>query len=932
MKRTITCLSVLLCLAACSEKFEISQEQETGMVFSATMNDTKVGFGERSGNTIPLLWKEGDCISVNGAQSDPLGPAQAGRAVAKFSVNTIEAAEYTVVYPAAAYNGETVTLPAWQSNTPDGEPQAAIIAGRSSSTDVSMNNFCAFVKLTVCQSSSETIRTIKLFSCDKTPMSGDFTLDFSGQRLVAGGNNQAVAYVSNESGMPYSEGKVSVVVCVPSGTYPKGFAIAASTTDGAQMALKSYGNGLTLQPGELVIMPQVTFADDGVAFSGGNGTQGSPYILRTAEDLKTLSDMSNSADYDSVKDAWFEQEADIDLSSFTSFMPVCNTESRPFAGHYEGNGFKVSGLHNGGLFGFCGSCTVQGISLAGNVVSSTAKTGLLAGTLKGGNYINIYVYGSVSGTTQVGGLAGYIDNTEAVVVKGCSSYADVTATSCYAGGIAGHVRASAPALMDRCAAYGSIKAEYAAGGIAGLSIIPTSNPPQAKIAYTNCLYSGRLIEVTGNYGENGNGMAGGIVGWLRNMDASASSQQILNCVTYIQKITYASNPNGKATLYPCCGGIVGLQDKNLNGNTVQGCYSDFKLCRLYRDEVNMTKLVDNCNEAADNVCVYYGGIYGKSSTALVYNHCYFDNSTKMGPGYSSLTAKTDVGQPGNYSSLVTKLNAFVSSYSGEYELAQWEKDARGCVVPLGMTTDCGGRMPLRISVIGDSISTFRSWIPINYKVYYWDNRAVDSKTSDVTWEKTYWGALATRFFDDAIIEKNIAWSGSCTSNCDDQSKTPGFTTRFADSGIGAPDVVLIHGGTNDWNRNLNADKPNVDNTEGFSYSQYVTDAAMNRLFNADINDLDTKCYLDSYVKLVRMIHAENPQAKIVCVIGDRPDLAMVDGVKRIADHYDFCRYSDFRTRGYNTLPKFSGSHPTAAGHAIMASEIYSNHGNWLENN
>lgn len=37
------------------------------------------------------------------------------------------------------------------------------------------------------------------------------------------------------------------------------------------------------------------------------------------------------------------------------------------------------------------------------------------------------------------------------------------------------------------------------------------------------------------------------------------------------------------------------------------------------------------------------------------------------------------------------------------------------------------------------------------------------------------------------------------------------------------------------------------------------------------------------------------------------------GEQQIAEHYDYVRIADVRQYGYNNLPKFKGSHPTAAG-------------------
>ena len=97
---------------------------------------------------------------------------------------------------------------------------------------------------------------------------------------------------------------------------------------------------------------------------------------------------------------------------------------------------------------------------------------------------------------------------------------------------------------------------------------------------------------------------------------------------------------------------------------------------------------------------------------------------------------------------------------------------------------------MRVGVIGDSISSYQDMIPAGYSYYY------PKSDCDVnTWQKTYWGLLITKYWN-AELDKNVSWSGGCVApNVAGKASGSDFVTRA--KGFVNPDVVLIHGGTND---------------------------------------------------------------------------------------------------------------------------------------
>lgn len=95
----------------------------------------------------------------------------------------------------------------------------------------------------------------------------------------------------------------------------------------------------------------------------------------------------------------------------------------------------------------------------------------------------------------------------------------------------------------------------------------------------------------------------------------------------------------------------------------------------------------------------------------------------------------------------------------------------------------------KISILGDSISTFSGWLyPSENVSYYTGNNAGVSAVSD-----TWWYKLITAL--GATLEKNNSWSGSAVSNCRGSYPKSGIQRC---TNLGNPDVIIVRMGTNDF--------------------------------------------------------------------------------------------------------------------------------------
>lgn len=253
---------------------------------------------------------------------------------------------------------------------------------------------------------------------------------------------------------------------------------------------------------------------------------------------------------------------------------------------------------------------------------------------------------------------------------------------------------------------------------------------------------------------------------------------------------------------------------------------------------------------------------------------------------------------------------------------------------------------LRVSVIGDSISTFDGWIPKGYNYHYPSKDGALLNVAD-----TYWYRLIYKKMSNAMLDKNISLSSSTVTKNTEVSKDKhyygrSFTERFIDQdGVGNPDIVIIHGGTNDRGHNdfelfpgsgpckTAAAPMEGDLDEVFA----VGDAARTR---NEVEDLPADDFCSAYVKLIRLLQERNPKIKIVCIIGDYITEGVEGSILQVAEHYGAKVVNLLRVNGFNDqvyMPKHdwsesnpSGCHPGIQGMHFIADKIYDELEPWLE--
>ena len=619
-------------------------------------------------------------------------------------------------------------------------------------------------------------------------------------------------------------------------------------------------------------------------------------------------------------------------------------------------------------FGFCGGlvaysdgCTFDGCSFEGKI-SSFGKciggiTGYAAGetvikNCRAANGSEVYTYyhvnggiaGAIVGDSVIencsaeayvgslgfwtGGIVGYVQNgTVKECVTGC--HASVNERQNNAGGIAGGVQplSGGSAVIDRCTAYCDVQGQYSVAGIAGTIV------PAGSVKISNCTYDGGALYSTGtNGGSNCYNLVGGICGWIQN---NSGGCVIENCAVRPSvvktSIQNAQTGSDNAISNGAVGGLVGFVHPNAS---LSNCYST----------LTPDKLLFKYQSITPSTFKNYGGVFGTQRNGVSFpSKCFYD---------SSIGCTTDSEEFAAYNTELTSAQitdgTLLAALNAASPEIPWVAGANGFPCLLCQIADPTPRttVPKRVSVIGDSISTFAGYIPAGYNYHY---PCADGSVTAVN--QTYWYRLIYDNMKDARLDMNMSYSGSAVTRSTNTSYSSNhwydncYVQRYLrQGGVGNPDIVLIHGGTNDWAHN---DCPLFPGSATCKTAPAPTPAQLASVFEAadaattrsQIEALGDTDFCSAYVKLVRLLQQQYPGVKIVCIIGDYLSEGVEQSLLLISSHYGLRAVDLLAVNGFNDqtyMPKHdfngsSGCHPNAVAMKFIAEKIYSELGSWLEN-
>ena len=251
--------------------------------------------------------------------------------------------------------------------------------------------------------------------------------------------------------------------------------------------------------------------------------------------------------------------------------------------------------------------------------------------------------------------------------------------------------------------------------------------------------------------------------------------------------------------------------------------------------------------------------------------------------------------PGHFSGAFTVVTSrYTYTFSRVFDAAQNKK------VEVALDFAAPDKQPKRkVGVLGDSISTFKgAMCNDTYSCFYpdddpnvasGDKEAVDSKT------KTYWWIVVNDLMKNGTLDANSSWSGKRVIHETSNGLPAGLVDRVGD--FIDPDIILIHGGTNDKNKD----------TPLGSYD-----------YDLPIEELDESYFRSAYVKMIRLLQERYEGVQLILIIGDMLSSDYANSITAIAAHYKL-PYVNFVGA---QLPKCKGSHPNYTGMKTMAKDIY----------
>ena len=164
----------------------------------------------------------------------------------------------------------------------------------------------------------------------------------------------------------------------------------------------------------------------------------------------------------------------------------------------------------------------------------------------------------------------------------------------------------------------------------------------------------------------------------------------------------------------------------------------------------------------------------------------------------------------------------------------------------------------KVSVLGDSYSTFVGVIPSNYSSFYPNDR------NDVTKIEQTWWSLYVKAKGYAL-EKNDSWGGTTicgTGYGGMNSSYSNFISRV--DSLGNPDIIFVFGGTNDaW-----ANSPMGE----YQYSDWTKD--------------DCKYFRPALACLIDMLQKRYAQAEICFILNSELREPINASMREVCKHYN----------------------------------------------
>lgn len=503
---------------------------------------THIGESE-DGTSYPLLWSEGDKISVNGVVSNALTADEAGgsNAVFTFDAEMLEA-PYCVAYPAA--EAGRVLFAANQNYVGDSSFERGVVTmcgyGENEKS-IRLRHLTGILKIGVV--GSATIKSAQISTIDRAPIAGAFNVDFESGRVEPSEAAEEIIVYSFGDGVVLNEDTPTYIhVAVPEGIYDELYVTLFDSKGGVMCTTVRANENKPLLAGKIRIFRKDN-KEQNILYKANK----EQFIIRDFASLIEFRNLVNLGNF--TKDAILVKDVVVPANDAT----LGSISGDKYTGILNGNGYAIKGLEYPLFYRMSGS--IKGLHLKdvkiGNKNHNTRAVGALVDTYTGTSITHCSVSGEITLTRDlvsenyIAGIVGSLDASRNCEISNCESdcriniriddtskssstfVAGVVAQSkgssanvtisfknntnrsaitvegsanksnLYVGGIVANVGTSSSAVFDGCCSSGDIVVNLnivqtvLAGGVIA-DYYRTSSESGCSLLATNCANSGTI--------------------------------------------------------------------------------------------------------------------------------------------------------------------------------------------------------------------------------------------------------------------------------------------------------------------------------------------------------------------------------------------------------------------------------------------------------
>lgn len=363
-----------------------------------SLEESRTQLGAEADGIYPVMWSEGDAISVNGTPSKSITIANGGK-VATFTFDGVVNYPYNIAYPAAAEG--KVLFAAKQSHTEStfANGAATMYGYAESEGGLKLNHLTGVLKIAV--QGDKTLSHAQISTIDRAPIAGTFAIDFASGEVSPTAESAVVINYSFGDGVQLSSTPLYMHIAVPEGEYDELYITLYDTEGGVMYAKTKADENKPLAAG---VVRNFSIPIDYAPVT-------TLYVIKDVASLKALPSATTDAvvvcDIDLAGEAWTPLEG--------------------YAGTLNGNGYAIKGL-TAPLFKST-SATIKGLHLEDVNITKNSLTsmGALVGTYSGTEISHCSASGKIALThsstavTNYSAIVGNITTAENYTISNCTN-------------------------------------------------------------------------------------------------------------------------------------------------------------------------------------------------------------------------------------------------------------------------------------------------------------------------------------------------------------------------------------------------------------------------------------------------------------------------------------------------------------------------------